>query len=42
MVSIAREKVMLRDLLAIAKEFYADPENVEAFEIWKKEKETER
>lgn len=41
MISIAREKVMLRSLLAIAREFYADPENVKAFEIWKKKREAE-
>lgn len=37
--SYAREQTMLTRLLAAAKSFYQNPQNVQAFEAWKKQKE---
>ena len=33
------DRIMLNRLLAMAKNFYKDPKNVEAFEAWRKNKE---
>lgn len=35
----AKERVMLERLLDNAKAFYRNPENLQAFEVWKKNKE---
>lgn len=37
--SFAREQTMLTRLLTAAKSFYQNPQNVQAFEAWKKQKE---